>query len=216
MTKSKTPIRFYGFAPYDRGAKARWLLCELGIDYECKWLDPEKGDFADPHFLSLNPMGRIPVVEMDDTSIFESGAICAYVADRFIGQGLAPGLDSPHRAKYQQWMYFAATTLDSFQSRIMIIEDIPAGKLREEKESALLEEVKDACSALELTLTKSPFLVADRFSAADICVAYNLYWFEFWPELKTVVEQHPKLSAYLERMKKMPSAVQAKAFSYEP
>ncbi len=215
MTKSIPPIRLYGIVSFDRGAKAKWLLTEMGISYESKWLDREKKENESPAFLRLNPMGRIPVLEIGDEVIFESGAICAYLADRFLEKGLAPALDSPLRAKYQQWLYFAASTVDVFQTRMMIIEDIPAGEVRTTKESALLEEFADAMETLEVTLSKSPYLLGSRISTADICVGYQLYWCQLWPEFETILLKKPSVKSYLDHLRTLPAAIESKAFSYE-
>jgi glutathione S-transferase len=112
-------------------------------------------------------------------------------------------------------MYFAASTIDPVASRIMIIEDIPAGELRTQKESALMEDFRDAMTALDSVLKKDSFLVANRFSAADICVGYHLYFCTLWPEFEAVMNEFPSVASYMKRLKEMPSAIQAKVFSYE-
>jgi glutathione S-transferase len=218
MNTSKTDplIRIHSVVPHDRGAKARWLLTELGIPFESRWLDREKNEFESPGFLRLNPMGRVPVLEYGDRVMHESGAICAFLADTYLDEGLAPPLSSPERAEYQQWMYFAASTVDPIVTRIMIIEDIPAGEVRQTKEAALLDDLRHVLRALDLRLSKSPYLVAERFSAADICVGYHLYWCKLWPELAAPMKDFPSVTSYLDRLEKMPSAVQAKVFSYQP
>jgi glutathione S-transferase len=216
LTKTEPSLRIHSVLPYDRGGKARWLLTEMGIPYENRWLDREKNEFESPAFLRLNPMGRVPVLEFADRAIFESGAICAFLADQYLEKGLAPALSSPDRAEYQQWMYFAASTMDVIQIRIMIIEDIPAGEVREEKETALLKDFRESLDALDRTLSKSPYLVSKRFSAADICVGYHLYWCKLWPELNAILGEFPSITSYLDRLTKMPSAVESKVFSYEP
>ncbi|MBL7715824.1 MAG: glutathione S-transferase family protein [Bdellovibrionales bacterium] len=205
----------YGLAPYDRGAKARWLMTEMGIPYESHWINRAKKENETPDYLSKNPMGRAPVLEIDGQVIFESVAICAYLADRFLEKGFAPALDSPLRAHYQQWMYFSAATLDPFRARIMIIEDIPEGELRTKKEAALIGDVNDAMFTLDRALSKNQFLVGERLTAADICVTYDLYFSTFWPEFKVVMEKYPNVLAYLNRMMKNPAANQAEVFSYE-
>lgn len=212
----KTPlIRLHGLLPYDRSAKARWLLKELGVEYEDRWWDREKKEHEGPEFLRLNPMGRVPVLEFGDQVIFESGAICTFLADQYPDVGLAPLSSSPHRGEYLKWMFFASGTLDVFQTRIMVIEDIPAGEIQKEKEAALQSDLNDALEALDQTLSKSVFLVANRFSAADICVSYHLYFLRLWPELDSVLHGFPRVTAYLEEMKKRPFAVEAAAFSYQ-
>jgi glutathione S-transferase len=219
MKNLNEQIRVHGAFPFDRGAKSRWLLTEMGISYENRWLNPEKGDFESPEYMKLHPMGRVPALQVGDTTMFESGAMSTYLADRYAQQlgekALAPELTSPYRATYLQWMFFADSTIDPMQTRIMIIEDIPAGEVRTAKESKLVEELNDAMHAMDLTLSKNSYLVANRFSAADICVSYHLYWLRMWPELDAVVTKFPKIVSYLDRLKNMPSAIEAKVFSYE-
>lgn len=216
MANDNSMIRFYSLASYDRGAKARWLLTELGIAFETRMLDRKEKENDSPEFLRLNPMGRVPVMEIGDTAVFESGAICAYLADRYLDRGLAPGLSSPDRAKYLQWMYFSDSTLDQIQTRIMIIEDIPPGEVQIGKETRLLSDFHDALTAIDQDLIRNDYLVANRFSAADISVSYHLYWCAMWPELNGVLFKFPRVATYVERMKKMPSAVKANVFSFEP
>jgi glutathione S-transferase len=217
MTASMTQqpkIKIYSLIAYDRGAKARWILTELGIDFETQWLDREKKEHESQDILKLNPMGRVPILEIDGQVIIESGAICAYLGDRFADHGIAPSIQSPERAAYQKWMYFAASTLDPFQTRIMIIEDIPAGDILTEKLNALQSDLRDALTTLNQTLSKKPFLVGNRFTVADVCVSYHLYWLRLWPELDALIQDSPHVIHYLERMKQMPSAVSAEVFSY--
>jgi glutathione S-transferase len=208
-------IRLYSLNHYDRSAKVRWLLTELGVDFETRWLDRGKKEHESPEFLGINPMGRIPVLEIDDQFIVESGAICAYLGDLFADRGIAPMINSSNRANYQQWMYFAASTLDAFQIRIMVIEDIPPGEVQMTKLNALQSDLRDALTTLDRVFAKQSFLVDNHFTVADICVSYHLYWCKLWPELDSVIRDFPRIVAYLERMKAMPSAIQAKVFSYQ-
>jgi glutathione S-transferase len=208
-------MKLYGFATFDRSAKARWLLTELGVAFDDYHLDNEAKEHESPAFLKLNPMGRIPVLEHDLGVTFESGAICMYLADRFAERGLAPPPSSPTRPAYLQWMFFASATLDTLQTRIMVIEDIPAGEVRSQKETALLSDLSDAVSAIDLAVSRDSYLVGNRFSAADICVGYHLFFLTLWPELNAVIRKFPRATAYLDRLKQMPGAVKSEALSYE-
>ena len=215
MTSPSAPIRVYSLTSYDRGAKVRWLLTELGVGYESQWLDSDKKEYETPEFLKLNPMGRVPVLQIGDMAMFESGAICSYLGDLYADRGIAPKGDSADRATYQQWMYFASSTLDTVQTRIMVIEDIPAGEVQAQKLATLQSDLREAMVALNRTLSKDSFLVGNRFTVADISVSYHLYWCMMWPELEMVTKDYPRVLSYLERMKSMPSAVKAEVFSYE-
>ena len=178
----KNQFRLNGLVPYDRSGKVRWLLTELGLEFENHWLDRKSQELDSPEFLRLNPMGRVPVLEFEGRAVWESGAICAYISDLYLDRGMAPKLDSPDRALYQQWMYFASATLDVFQIQMMVIEDIPAGEIHQTKLTALQESLQGAMAALDKTLSKSAFLVGDRFTTADISVGYHLAWLPLWPE----------------------------------
>ncbi len=213
-TDTGTHFRLYGVATYDRSAKVRWLMSELGIKFETQWIDRETNGFEDPKFLKLNPMGRVPVLEFGDQGIAESGAICSYLADLHLDKGMAPKLDSPERAKYQQWMYFSCATLDAIQTRVMVIEDIPASPVHEEKLKALQSDLNDALTALDEVLMNASYLVANKFGAADICVGYHLYWLTLWPELDLVLKDFPRVIDYVSRLKNNPKATKLEVFNY--
>jgi glutathione S-transferase len=208
-------FRVYGLTTFDRSAKVRWLLTELGVDFEFRLLDREKKEHEGPEFLKLTPMGRVPVLEFGDQVMFESGAICAYLSDLFLEKGMAPALDSKDRPAYEQWMYFASATVDVFQIRIMIIEDIPPGEVLGSKLAALQSDLRDAYVTLDMALDKNPFLLGNHFSTADLCVAYHLYWLSLWPELNEVITDFPRVQEYVKRVEKMPSAIKANVFSYK-
>ena len=214
MTAHDKPlIRLHGFRTWDRSGKARWTLTELGLPFENRWLNSEKKEHETPEYLKLNPMGRVPVLEIDGHLFFESNAICLYLADRFGQKKLAPSPDSPDRPRYLQWMFFSEATIAPIQAKIQIVEDIPPGELFQKKESALTSDFNDVLETLDQGL-RGDFLLGDRLSTADLCVSYQLFFAMLWPELATHADRHPRVLAYLERMKKLPSADKCKIFSY--
>jgi len=206
MTSKNIPIRLYGFASFDRSAKVRWLLKEMGVAYEDRWLDPEKKENEGAAFLKLNPIGRVPVAEVGDKVMFESGAICALISDLHLDKGMAPALDAPERADYQKWMYFASATIDTLQWCYETLEEIPTGTVQSEKMKTLENGLRDALVALDQVLAKDSFLVANRFGTADICVSYQLYWLRFGPELNTVMDAFPRVQSYIDRLFARPAA----------
>ena len=61
----KTPkIRIHALASFDRSAKLRWLLTELGVPFEVRTLSRDAKENESPDYLKLNPMGRVPTVEL--------------------------------------------------------------------------------------------------------------------------------------------------------
>ena len=92
---------------FSRGVVVDWLLLELGI--ECERIEVAfKTEMKTPEYLQMNPFGKVPVLVDGDIVIYELGAICAYLADKFIDKGLAPALNDPKRGLYYRWLFFGA------------------------------------------------------------------------------------------------------------
>lgn len=208
-------ITLYGFFPYDRGAKARWLMTELKVPFENRFLDNEKKEHEQDDYLKVNPLGRVPALVIDGKPIIESGAICAYLTDRFIEGGMAPAFAASERLDYQQWMYYATSTIDPLMTRMMIIEDILPGEVFNQKMEVLMSDMREVVDYLDRELSKKEYLVANKFSSADISVSYHMYFLNLWPEFKAMIDSAPNLLAYMKRLQNRPSALDAKVFSYD-
>src|SRR5678816_836858 len=86
------------WSPKTRSVRILWMLEEAGVKYES--VRVELGDAAarsGPQFRAISPMGKVPAFEDGPVRLWDSGAICAYVADRYPGEGLAPPIDHPDR-----------------------------------------------------------------------------------------------------------------------
>ena len=106
-----TPLKLY-FAPRTRATRPRWLLEELGVPYELVELDMSKQEHKQLPYLRIHPLGRVPALADGDQVIFESAAICMYLADKFPEKKLAPAVGTPERGQYYQWMVYAGATLE--------------------------------------------------------------------------------------------------------
>ena len=93
--------------PQTRSSRPRWLLEELGTPYRLRSVDLFGGERNPAH-----PLGSVPAINIDGETLIESGAICHWLADRFLDKGLAPAMDDPRRARYEQWMFFVPATLE--------------------------------------------------------------------------------------------------------
>src|ERR1700747_3269271 len=96
-------------APNSSSQRVLWLLEETGKPYELTILGDRPSRLADPEHMRRHPYGRVPVLDDDGTLIFESGAICLYVADRYPDTGLLPTVGTPARGLAYQWSFFAYT-----------------------------------------------------------------------------------------------------------
>ena len=75
--------------PMSRGQIARWMLEEVGADYEQVILD-YGGSMKAPDYLAINPMGKVPAIVHHGHVVTECAAICAYLAEAFPQAGLSP------------------------------------------------------------------------------------------------------------------------------
>ena len=90
------------FAPNSRASRTLWLLEELGLDYELNRMDFHPKDLKSDEHRARHPLGRIPVLEDGEVTIFESGAIAEYILERHKNGGLKPAADDPHFPEYLQ------------------------------------------------------------------------------------------------------------------
>lgn len=92
-------------APTPNGHKISCLLEALQMDYEAILVNLSEGEQFKPDFLKISPNGRIPAIvdTENDLSIFESGAIMIYLADK---AGKLIPQETVKRYKVMEWLMF--------------------------------------------------------------------------------------------------------------
>jgi glutathione S-transferase len=204
-------ITLYSFADFDRSGRVRWALHELELSFNEVRLDYAKGEHRTEAFLDKNPFGMIPTLEIEGKSIFESGAICTYLADAYSTKlPLAPAPTSAHRASYNQWCYFACTSLET---RVFpVLKSRRHQPETAEKEKELIAELDKVLAPLARTMQSRYYLVGDEFSMADILTGYSLGLADKLGLLNVYTE----LNAYLMRLKNREAAKKSKVFDPWP
>lgn len=186
--------------PQSRGRIVRWMLEEIGEPYDVH-IKEFGDDIKSTEFLTLNPMGKVPVLIHENTVVTEVAAICAYLADRFPDKQLAPAPDSALRGSYYRWLFFVAgpfemaMTVRAFQWRIDDSNVIAIG----------CGHIDDTLTTLEQALAAGPYLCGDSFTAADLLMASYVGWQIMMKNLA------PKavFTDYLERIEARPAAKRA-------
>lgn len=188
--------------PMSRGRIARWMLEEVGQPYDTVVLDYATTMKA-PDFLALNPMGKVPTLTHRGVAVSECAAICAYLADAFPQAGLAPGLDDPMRGPYLRWMFFAAGPVEAAvtaRSLGLLAPADKAGMVGYGTFDAVID-------TLETAVTEGPYILGERFSAADVYVGSQIAW---GLQFKSIPER-PAFAAYAARITAREAAVRARA-----
>lgn len=204
------------YIPTTRAMRPRWLLEELGLDYELIYVDMAMTEQAD-YRRQLHPLGKVPVWVDDRVTLYESSAICTYLADRYLEKGFAPTFDSPSRGHYYQWLFYAGQTLETPVEQYMfhILPNLPEKMLPKAARThvdlqAALEWFERACQPLNDWLRDREYLIDNRMSAADVVLGGVLVW-----ALKLgMMERDSSVKTYLLRLMKRPAYQRADEDAY--
>ena len=191
-----------------RSTRVRWLLEELGVAHEIVPVDLAAGEQRSPDHLKRHPHGAIPVLVVGTSTLIESAAIVLHLADTHHEKKLAPRVGSAERAKYYQFILYAAATVDPALATIFA----HGVKLPPEKRSAELlrdatERFDTAARFLSGALAGGQFLLESEFSAADVTIGWDI---AFAHSLK-LLDAHPALRSYFERLSARPAFQRAYA-----
>ena len=187
-------IKLY-WSPRSRSISALWLLEETGLPYERVLTDISTGAQKAPEYLAINPMGKVPGLKDGDATLGEAAAICGYIADRYPETNLAPAATDPLRAKYLQWLFFSPSCIEPALIQIFT-------KLEVASSTAAWGSAAQVFDLLDASLAKGPWILGEKFSAADITIGSGL---NFAVRLFKMVPSRPSFDAYIARCVERPA-----------
>lgn len=198
MTVSNKPTLFH--APNTRSTGALILLEELGADHELHVLNMKAGEQRGAAYLAVNPMGKVPAVLHDDALVTEQVAVFLYLADLYPEAGLAPTLGDPLRGPYLRWMAFYGSCFEpALVDRALKREPAPASTSPYGDFDTMLKTLTDQ-------LARGPWLLGDRFTAADVLWGTALTWTTQFG----LVPETPVIRAYMDRVNARPAFARAR------
>jgi glutathione S-transferase len=185
--------------PHSRAAMTRALLEELDVDYELRVIDFRKNEQLAPEYLVINPMGKVPAIRHKGTLVTETVAIYIYLADVFRQADLAPALDDPQRGTYVRWLVFYAACFEpAVSDRAMKREPAPRAQ-------SPYADFDTTINAITSALKPGPWLLGERFSAADVLWGNALRWLTGFG----MVEATPVIADYVARVMARPAEQRA-------
>jgi glutathione S-transferase len=184
--------------------KALYVLEELGLNYEFIYIDLFKGEHKTEYFLKMNPLGKVPVLEHDKRFLFESGAICRYLANQ--EENTLFPKDSYQRAVIDQWMEFFTNHLGLwintlFFQRVLKVEN-KMGDTNEEKCLEAEKFLPPQLKVLNVELSKNKYISGENLTIADL-VAFA--YIEQIDKLDMTLEEYPSLLKWKEEISKRDS-----------
>jgi glutathione S-transferase len=194
------------FAPLTRGTRPRWLLEELGVPYETQMLDMAKGEHKQPSYLKVHPLGRIPALEDNGFTMFESAAIVMQLADKYPEKGLAPAVGTNERGEYYQWIVAAMTELEPPLVTILThTRFLPEAQRSQAAIDDATRRFKGVADVFEAHMKDREYAVGNKFTAADVVVGGVVNF----ASMLRLLGDHPALKAYSKRMLERPAAQKA-------
>ena len=204
-------INCYAFAsvpPFARGLvrdlRVRWALEEAGVPYRVTLVGDRAGAVSPADYRRVQPFGQVPAIEDGDLTLFESGAIVLYVAER--SRALMPS-DPTARVLVAQWTFAALNTIEPPIQHLAALDLVYAAESwAKERRPGAVEAVRHRLGELAACLEGREHL-AGPFSAADVLMTTVLRIVRH----TELVEEHPTLLAYKERCEARPAFKKALA-----
>lgn len=183
------------WSPKTRSIRAVWMLEELGVSY-----DRVKIDIRDPVSKSnetlrlASPMGKVPALEDGDVHIWDSGAICGYLADQYPQKNLAPPIGDPQRASYLMWLMFTNSVIEPAMAEKF-------AKLPPNPTQYGWGSWDQMLTLLRNGLARGPWILGERFTAADVLLGMSCHYLQQFK----LIDDEPVLTAYVTRCADRPA-----------
>ena len=190
------------FVAGTRAGRVVWLLEELGLEYEVNIMPFTKEGLKSAEHRSRHALGRVPVLEDGDISIFESGAIIDYVLERHKNGGLKPSSDSSEFPLYLQWYHYCEGMVMPPMNQIVVQTILLPPDRRDE---VVLNQAKKllskALAPVNDALAGKDYLIGD-FSAADLMLGHSCFMAN---RLGCVTDDMQNIKDYVARIDSRPA-----------
>jgi len=193
-------LTFY-HAPGTRSGSVRWLLEELDVPYELKIVDIRAEGGAPEAYRAIQPSKKVPAIVHDGVAVHERAAIFTYLCDAFPNAGLAPPIGDARRGPYLSWLVYNDAVIDPVLGAKFM-------GWTYEKLGVSFGSFDDMVRNLEITLSQSPFLTGETFTAADLLVGGAV---NFAVRFTKAIPETPAIAGFLERTVGRPAFARAMA-----
>ena len=194
-------IKLY-LTPNTRAGRVAWLLEELNMEYELEILPFTKEGLKSPEHRARHALGRVPVIEDGDISIFESGAIIQYILDKYDDKGLKPAIESNEYPYYLQWFHYCEGMVMPPMNQIVVQTVLLPPDRRDE---AVLNQATNllskALNPVNEFLEGKDYLIGD-FSAADCMLGHSCFMSN---RFGTVSDEMENIKRYISNIESRPA-----------
>ncbi len=177
-------------------------LEHAGADYQAQRIDFASEEQRAPHFLRINPKGRVPALVTDRGILTETPAILQYIGQTHPASGLAPAdpFDLARMNAFNSWLCSTVHVNHAHKGRGYRWADDPAA--HESMKKKVTQNMADCFAMIENDFLQGPWVLGEPFSAAD----FYLFTIDRWLEGDGVdVKSFPRVVEHMERVAAMPA-----------
>lgn len=189
-----------------RSLRPIWLCYELDLPVEITPIDFSPTYRNSPQWRAISPAGKVPALQDDALTMFESGAMVDYILERYGDGRLRPPLGTTQSALHHQWCWFAEATLARplGANRLLKHKNETAQAIVAEAE----QKTRTCLEVVDQALSDRAYLLGSDFGAADIMMGYSL---ELLANLKVLDTLYPNAQTYLQRLRSRDAFARAMA-----
>ena len=190
------------FAPNSRAGRIVWLLEELELEYDINKMAFNPKDLKSDEHRARHPLGRVPVLDDGDVTIYESGAIVEYVIERHKNGGLKPEVSDPLYPEYLQWFHYCEGMVMPPVNTIVVQTLLLPPDRRDETVLGQAQRLlAKALEPVDESLAGRDYLIG-AFSAADVMLGHACFMSN---RLGCVSDEMANLKGYVERISERPA-----------
>ncbi len=192
-------VTLYELSP-SRSVRCQWTLRELDLAYTSI---SDDSLFHSEELVKVHPLGKLPAAVINGKPLFESAAICTYLADLVPEKELIAPTGTWERGLHDQWVSFCLTEMEAYlwstaRNTLDFIQP------EEKHVTAIIEQNNEmfllAATALDKALGDTDYLVGNKFSVTDIIVGLTVNW----GNSQGLIGDLPNLLRYRERLHERP------------
>ncbi|WBO21374.1 glutathione S-transferase family protein [Sphingomonas abietis] len=190
---------------FSRSTRILWLLEELGLDYELVTHARDRHSRAPDALKAIHPLGKAPILIDDALTLAESGTILRYLEQKYGDGRLVPAPGTADRAIHDEWLDFVESSA-GLPIMLVLLGGMTGG-LPEGLSRFARPELRKTLDYIDAGVRDRPFLMGERLTLADIQMSYLLAAARH----AGLLQDHPAILAYLERLEAQPAMVKALA-----
>jgi len=197
-------MKLYAFPPSPNARKVAAVIAHLRLtDVEYALVRLHKGEHRHPDYLAINPMGKVPTLCDGDLMLWESNAICQYLAEHADDTSFFPA-DPKIRADIARWLFWEAGTwspvVDIFTNENVRKPMLGMGVPDPVQLADAEERFWPLARLLNDQLAERKFLLGDRVTLADFVVAGAATYME---RGRIPIDDYPHIKAWWGRLNAM-------------